>query len=235
VHAQYWRIWTPHGLRKIKHRLVIDIANPSAVDTYFPPLRSFDFFHGHSTVDGLLESPHGRAWTSASEDLHTAHAIKLWGYVNGNKNLQFMGSLMSAVIIRTAKRYTFMGRDNGIMPHDFKMNMVAGILFENKADHRRFKPIRPGLLSTVMTYGADSPHFTANTLSARPENCTREFDTLFWNHFHGFNCEGCRGLYVSNLATRSPKFSYQYHLDPSNERWLDDTLSRTWGLAFALL
>lgn len=151
MHAQYWRIWTPHGLRKIKHRLVIDIANPSAVDTYFPPLRSFDFFHGHSTVDGLLESPHGRAWTSASEDLHTAHAIKLWGYVNGNKNLQFMGSLMSAVIIRTAKRYTFMGRDNGIMPHDFKMNMVAGILFENKADHRRFKPIRPGLLSTVMT------------------------------------------------------------------------------------
>lgn len=147
-----------------------------------------------------------------------------------------MGSLMSAVIIRTVKRYTFMGRDNGIMPHDFKMNMVAGILFENKADHRRFKPIRPGLLSTIMTSMAQIRPISQLTPYLRdPRIVQREFDTLFWNHFHGFNCEGCRGLYVSNLATRSPKFSYQYHLDPSNERWLDDTLSRTWGLAFALL
>jgi len=233
--------------------LVRDIANPSAADPYFPKMRSFDFFQGHSTVDGLHESVHGRAWTSVSEDLNTAHAIKLWGLVTNNTNLEGLGKTMSAVILRTAKRYIFMGQRTGIVPNDFKMNVVPGVVYENKADHRpiveydslrrsvkRLKastgdlgPFLPVLSNAQAAVAHIRPISQLTPYLRHPNFVEEEYNVLFQRHPDVFDCDECRGLYYANLALINPKESYKFFLDGDNKRFLDQTQSRVWSLAFA--
>lgn len=68
--------------------LVRDIANPSASDKMFPVWRCFDWYHGHSWAHGLFESADGKDQESSSEDSMHAYALKMWGGVVGDKNLE---------------------------------------------------------------------------------------------------------------------------------------------------
>ncbi|EAQ85103.1 hypothetical protein CHGG_09117 [Chaetomium globosum CBS 148.51] len=68
--------------------LVRDIANPSTQDQYFPLWRCFDWFHGHSWAHGLSDTLDGNDQESSSEDTMHAYALKMWGSITGDKNLE---------------------------------------------------------------------------------------------------------------------------------------------------
>lgn len=87
--------------------LVRDVSNPSAKDGFFPPWRSFDWYHGHSWAHGLYAAMDGKVsrelrketafgadkrqfkdQESSSEDLMHVYAIKMWGNVTGDAAME---------------------------------------------------------------------------------------------------------------------------------------------------
>lgn len=68
--------------------LVRDVANPSAKDEVFPMWRNFDWYHGHSWAHGLYAAMDGKDQESSSEDVMHAYAIKMWGQVSGDANME---------------------------------------------------------------------------------------------------------------------------------------------------
>ncbi|KUI55643.1 Putative endo-1,3(4)-beta-glucanase 2 [Cytospora mali] len=118
--------------------LVRDYANPSAKDTWFPPNRNFDWYHGHSFAHGLYESADGRDQESSSEDVMASYAVKMWGQVSGDSNMAARGNLQLSVLARSLNNYYLYTNSNTVEPSSFIGNKVAGILFENKIDHTTY-------------------------------------------------------------------------------------------------
>lgn len=80
------------GNRAWVNMLVKDYASPVA-DESFPFSRSFDWWHGHSWAKGLFESADGKDQESTSEDGFASYAIKMWGKVIGDANMEARGML----------------------------------------------------------------------------------------------------------------------------------------------
>lgn len=50
--------------------------------------RNFDWYHGHSWAHGLYAAMDGKDQESSSEDVMHAYALKMWGAVSGNTDLE---------------------------------------------------------------------------------------------------------------------------------------------------
>lgn len=79
--------WLPAN-KDYVNALARDFANPSSKDPLFPQLRSWDFFHGHSWAHGLYASADGKDQESSSEDMMQAFALKMFGKVSGDANME---------------------------------------------------------------------------------------------------------------------------------------------------
>lgn len=108
--------------------LVRDYANPVDSDPYFPFSRSFDWYHGHSWAKGLFESADGKDEESSSEDAFSTYAIKMWGKVSGDPNMEARGDLQLAVQARSLRNYFLLANDNKVQPPRFIGNKVTGIV-----------------------------------------------------------------------------------------------------------
>jgi endo-1,3(4)-beta-glucanase len=75
---------------------------------------------------------------SSSEDTFASYAIKMWGRVTGDANMEARGNLMLAIQARALSNYFLMQRNNVIQPPRFIGNKADGILFENKVDHATY-------------------------------------------------------------------------------------------------
>lgn len=75
---------------------------------------------------------------STSEDAFASYAVKMWGKVSGDGNMEARGSLMLAIQARTFSNYFLMESDNKNQPANFIDNKVTGILFEGKVDHTTY-------------------------------------------------------------------------------------------------
>ena len=91
--------------------MIRDYANPSEKDPYFPQFRSFDWFNGHSWAKGLFESGDGKDEESSSEDVNASYALKLWGQVTKNSQLEKLGEIQLG-ILRTSLNHYFLYQDN---------------------------------------------------------------------------------------------------------------------------
>lgn len=87
--------WLTPANRAYVDTLARDFANPSARDPYFPVWRSFDWFHGHSWAKGLFDSLDGKDQESSSEDTMQAYALKMWGAVSGNRDMEARSVFLS--------------------------------------------------------------------------------------------------------------------------------------------
>ena len=87
--------WLNQGTNKAwVQMLVEDFANSWPGD-YFPFSRSFDWYHGHSWAKGLYESGDGKDEESSSEDTFASYAIKMWGHVIQDANMEARGNRTS--------------------------------------------------------------------------------------------------------------------------------------------
>ncbi|KAI9811238.1 MAG: hypothetical protein M1827_005570 [Pycnora praestabilis] len=209
--------------------LVRDIANPSTLDTYFPFSRSFDWYHGHSWAKGLFDSGDGKDEESSSEDAMAAYAIKMWGKVIGDPNMEARGNLQLKVLSRSLQNYFLMESTNTNQPPNFIANKVTGILFENKIDHSTYFGLNPEYIEGIHMI----PLEPFSTLTR-----TQNFVTEEWNSYFATSVDqvagGWRSILYANYAIINAKASWKFFANSSfDPNLLDGGASRTWYLAYA--
>ncbi|KAL2162044.1 hypothetical protein VTH06DRAFT_7829 [Thermothelomyces fergusii] len=210
--------------------LVRDIANPSSSDPYFPVWRSFDWYHGHSWAHGLFDALDGKDQESSSEDTMHTYALKLWGSVIGDKNLEARGNLMLAVQRRSLQSYYLYTSDNAIQDPKFIGNKVAGILFENKIHHTTYFGTNIEYIQGIhmLPLLPQTPYVRA------PAFVREEWETYFSNGRADAVGGGWRGVLLGNYATVDPQAAYNFFARSDfNAAWLDDGATRTWYLCYA--
>ena len=236
--------WLKQGQNKIwVDTLIRDYANSDANDPYFPPSRAFDFFNGHSWATGVFPSGDGKNEESTSEDAFSAYAMKLWGHVTGDPNMEARGNLQLAIMKNSFSSYFYYDKDSNVQPAAFAANVVSGILFENKIDHATFfggesefvhgihmLPISP--ITSYMRPSSFVAHEWATyfqstiPLYASPDPITGMISAVS-AYGGGYNCSAkkntgrlinCvkpewKGLLMGNLAQIDPSLSWQYFAD----------------------
>ncbi|KAF2134581.1 glycoside hydrolase family 81 protein [Dothidotthia symphoricarpi CBS 119687] len=222
--------WLTEGSNKAwVNTLVRDYAN-SVTDNYFPFSRSFDWFHGHSWAKGLFESADGKDQESTSEDAFATYALKMWGKVSGDANMEARSNLQLALQARSLNNYFLLTSDNKNQPPQFLPNKVTGILFENKVDHTTY-------FGTNVEYIEGIHMIPINPSSAytRPKQFVQEeWDMYFSSGRAGYTAGGWRGILYANLAIIDPQTAYNFFSDPNFDwSWLDGGASRTWYLAYS--
>jgi endo-1,3(4)-beta-glucanase len=222
--------WLDQGTNKVwVNSLVRDYANPVA-DRDFPFQRSFDWFHGHSWAKGLFESGDGKDQESTSEDTFATYALKMWGRIIQDPNMEARGNLMLAVQKRSLRNYFLLESTNMNQPPQFVPNKVTGILFENKVDHTTY-------FGANIEYIQGIHMIPLNPSSAytRSSNFVQEeWDTYFSNGRADNVNGGWRSILKANQALIDAQASYDFFASPdfSGEQ-LDGGASRTWYLAYS--
>ncbi|KAL6170096.1 endo-1 [Exserohilum turcicum] len=142
--------WVDQGRnREWTNMLVKDFAESDYNGRDYPFFRAFDWWHGHSWAKGLFESPDGKDMESTSEDAFSSFAIKMWGRVIGDVNMEKRGNLMLAMQARSYNTYIYLQTGNVNHPARYVQNKVCGILFENKVDHATYFGLAPELIHAI--------------------------------------------------------------------------------------
>ena len=85
--------WLQEGCnRQWTNMLVKDFAESDYRGRDFPFSRSFDWWHGHSWAKGLGEAEHGKDMESVGEDGWASYAVKMWGWVCGDGEIEKRGT-----------------------------------------------------------------------------------------------------------------------------------------------
>ncbi|KAK1068824.1 endo-1,3-beta glucanase [Friedmanniomyces endolithicus] len=215
--------------------LVRDYANSVTDDEFFPFQRMFDWYHGHSWAHGLIETADGKDQESSSEDTMASYAVKMWGRISGDVNMEARGNLMLSVQQRSLQHYYLYLGNNTVEPADFIGNKVAGILFENKIDHTTYFGAEPEYIQGIHML----PQMPCSTLTRSKEFVQQEWDAYFGpqgikpvEQVGG----GWRGILMANLATIDPVSSYKFFSNASGDfsvDYLDGGASQTWYLAWS--
>ncbi|CZT24362.1 related to glucan 1,3-beta-glucosidase [Ramularia collo-cygni] len=211
--------------------LVRDFANPIKDDPYYPFSRNFDWYHGHSWASGLFESDDGKNQESSSEDNMASYALKMWGQVINDKNMEARGNLMLAIQARSFQDYYLYEDANTVLPAQFIGNKVAGILFENKIDHTTYFGSKPEYIQGIHMI----PLMPFSSYIRTPTFVQEEWEAYFSNGSYIDTVEGgWRGILMANYAISNPAASYQFFSDPAfNVDFLDGGASLTWYLAYS--
>ena len=222
--------WLDQGINKQwVNTLVRDYANP-VTDSHFPFSRSFDWFHGHSWAKGLFESGDGKDQESTSEDTFATFALKMWGKITGDANMEARGNLQLAVQARSIRNYFLLKSDNKNQPPSFLQNKVTGILFENKVDHTTYFG---GNIEYIQ--GIHMIPLNPSSAYTRPRDFVdEEWKTFFNNGRVDQIAGGWRSIMYANLALIDPQASYNYFANPNFDYGsLDGGASLTWYLAYS--
>lgn len=183
------------------------------------------------TNDHVTESGDGKDEESSSEDAHFYYAMKMWGHISGDADMEARGNLILAILKRSFNNYFYLKADNKNHPEDFVLGMISGILFENKV-HR-------------ITYFGDKQHlihgihmipFTPITKYLKdPEWVRAEWEAFFSTpEKYGVVEFGWNGLLYSNLALIDPVKSFNYFkVKDFDKLFLDEVASLTYSLAYA--
>ncbi|EPS36593.1 hypothetical protein H072_9865 [Dactylellina haptotyla CBS 200.50] len=211
------------------NNLVRDVANPSQKDKYFPVSRSFDFFNGHSWATGLYARTDGKDEESTSEDYNFSYAMKLWGNVIGDANMEARANLQLAILKRSLNSYFLMSNNNRNQPGNFIQNKVTGILFENKVDHTTYFGNQIEYIQGIhmLPLTPVSPYVRSKQF------CMEEWSRYFEGRTDTIN-SGWKGVLWANAAIFAPNTAFNFIAGSSFQaNWLDDGATRTWYLVFA--
>ncbi|KAL6945244.1 hypothetical protein ACO0QE_002693 [Hanseniaspora vineae] len=211
------------------NNLVRDFANPSDKDPFFPVFRSFDWFGGHSWAKGLFASGDGKDQESSSEDANAAYALKIWGQVSKNTNLEKIADLKLGIMKNSFNNYFLYSTGNTVEPDQFIRNKVAGIFFENKIDHATYFGNNIEYIQMIHAI----PINPISTFIRSPQFVKEEFEEKLKPVVDNIN-DGWKGIIMLNVALYDPQQSYRFFNLPDFPRqYLDGGQSLTWSLAFA--
>ncbi|KAH7410427.1 endo-1,3(4)-beta-glucanase 1 precursor [Phaeosphaeria sp. MPI-PUGE-AT-0046c] len=220
--------WLHQGINKAwVNSLARDFANP-VTDEYFPFQRSFDWFHGHSWAKGLFESGDGKDQESTSEDTFATYALKMWGKIIRDGNMEARANLQLALQARSLRNYFLMTSDNKNQPPSFLQNKVTGILFENKIDHTTYFGANPEFIEGIHMIPLNPTSAYTRGRQFVKEEWDRYFDDGRVDEVQG----GWKAILYANYALINPQAAYDFFADPNFDTQLDGGASRTWYLAY---
>lgn len=220
--------WLNQGSNKAwVNSLARDFANP-VTDEYFPFQRGFDWFHGHSWAKGLFESGDGKDQESTSEDTFATYALKMWGKIIRDGNMEARANLQLAVQARSLRNYFLMASDNKNQPPSFLQNKVTGILFENKIDHTTYFGANPEFIEGIHMIPLNPTSAYTRGRQFVQEEWERYFDNGRVDQVQG----GWKAILYANYALINPQAAYDFFADPNFNTQLDGGASRTWYLAY---
>ena len=221
--------WLTPANKAWVNTLIRDASNPSTKDPYFPQLRSFDFYHGHSWAKGLFTSGDSKDEESSSEDALFSYALKMWGQVTGDAAMEARGSLMLAIQKRAFQNYFLLESTNVNHPANFIKNKVSGIMFENKVDHTTY-------FGANLEYIQGIHMLPINPSSAytRNQNFVAEEWNAYFSNGRADVAGGWRGILYSNLALIDAKSAWNFfNARNFDAEYLDGGASLTGYLALA--
>lgn len=82
-----------------------DIAGFVENDNYFPKLRVFDHFEGHSWASGIQNFANGNNQESTSESINAWYGLWSWGVASGNKKMVDLGKYLYSQEVNSANFY----------------------------------------------------------------------------------------------------------------------------------
>ncbi|KAF4457326.1 hypothetical protein F53441_716 [Fusarium austroafricanum] len=222
-----------NGVNKIwVNNLIRDWSNPSAEDPFFPFSRSFDWFHGHSWARGVLEAPDGKDQESSAEDAFSTYAIKMWGRVIGDANLEARGNLQLAVTARSLQSYFLLASDNDVQPPNFIGNRATGILFERKINHTTYFGDNIAYIEGIHML----PIVPSSAYIRKPSFVREEWDQYFAGNRSGaLSSGGFAGHIYVNLAIADKAGaveSYDFMRKQTTDSPYLSGSSLTWDLAY---
>lgn len=224
--------WLKQGTNKAwVNMLVRDYAGSISDDPYYPFSRMFDWYHGHSWAEGLFESADGKNEESSSEDTMASYAIKMWGHIIGDTNMEARGNLMLAIQRRSLNNYFLYLSNNTVEPEDFIGNKVSGILFENKIDHTTYFGNNIEYIEGIHML----PQLPLSTYTRPADFVRQEWDTYFTEYIDEVQ-GGWRGILMADYAMIDPVASYDFFSNATGEfniSYLDGGASQTWYLAYS--
>jgi endo-1,3(4)-beta-glucanase len=118
--------------------LLRDFANPSVADPYFPRVRNFDWFVGHSWAAGLFSFGDNRNQESTAEAVNAAYAVELFGRAQKDEDLTNLGRILRAMEVASAQAYWQVPEASTVYPAPFKSHHVVGVLWSTKVDFATF-------------------------------------------------------------------------------------------------
>ncbi|RFU75339.1 glycoside hydrolase family 81 [Trichoderma arundinaceum] len=198
--------WLKHN-KDYVNVLVRDVANPSEQDRLFPMWRNFDWYHGHSWAHGLYAAMDGKDQESSSEDMMHAYAIKMWGKVSRNADMEAR-----------------------VQPKEFIGNKVAGILFENKVDHTTyFDPNIEAIQGIHMI-----PILPSTPFVRAKDFVQEEWDAFFSDGRIDDIGNAWKGIIWASYASVEPRKAWEFFSSRSfSPQWLDGGASLTWFMAYS--
>lgn len=211
--------------------LLRDVANPSTDDKFFPQMRSFDWYHGHSFAHGIFASGDGKDEESSSEDYHFAYGMKLLGQVIGDSSMEARANLMLAIMKRSMNMHMLYSDDNTIQPKRFIKNKVAGISFENKIDFATY--FGRGTIANEWIHGIHMlPITPISSYIRKPTFVREEWDQKLASIIDKIP-DGWKGILMLNAALFDPKYAWKwFSRNDWDDRLIDNGMSRTWSLAY---
>ncbi|KAF5542389.1 glycosyl hydrolase family 81 [Fusarium napiforme] len=221
------------GVNKIwVNNLIRDWSNPSAEDPYFPFFRSFDWFHGHSWARGVLEAPDGKDQESSAEDAFSTYAIKMWGKVINDANLEARGNLQLAVTARSLQSYFLLASDNDVQPANFIGNRATGILWDRKVNHTTYFGDEIAYIQGIHML----PIVPSSAYIRKPFFVREEWDQYFAGNKSGsLSSGGFAGHIYANLAIADKAGAIESHAffrkQSPDSPYLSGS-SLTWDLAY---
>lgn len=211
--------------------LIRDYANPSDQDPYFPQFRNFDWFHGHSFAHGIFPSGDGKNEESSSEDYHSVYALKLFGKVIGDEQMEQGANLMLGIMKTSLNLYMLFSNDNNVQPANFKGNKVSGILFENKIDFATF--FGRGTVGDEFIHGIHMLPITPVSSYIRGANYVKEEWDAKLGGIVDQIPDGWRGILKLNYGLYDPREAWRWFArNDWQDNLIDGGMSRTWSLAY---
>jgi len=172
----------------------------------------------------------GKNQESSSEDMMSAYALKMWGTVSGDGKMAARGNLQLAVMARSMQSYYLMSTDNKVQPASYIANKVAGILFENKADHTTF--FDPNIEAVQGIHMI--PIIAPSGFVRKPRFVQEEWDAFFSNKRIESVNNLWRGIIMANYAVADPMAAWQFFSRSEFQAsWIDGGASLTWYMAYS--
>ncbi|KAJ2053734.1 hypothetical protein H4S04_000499 [Coemansia sp. S16] len=125
--------------------LARDYCDPSNADEYFPFMRCFDFYEGHSVASGLFAFGDSRNQESTSEAINAYYAAYLYAQATGRQSIARYTRAILQLEARSSRVYWHLGDlASDVYPETFaRGRAVVGILWSSKADFATFFGANP--------------------------------------------------------------------------------------------
>lgn len=131
---------------------------------------------------------------------------------------------------RSMRNYFLYEDDNAVQPEKFIPNKVAGILFENKADHTTFFSNKIEAIQGIHMI----PILPVTTIARKSKFVTQEWEAFFSKGRMEEIDNNWRSILLGNYATIAPKEAFEALSSKTfEESWLDGGISLTWLLAYS--